>query len=155
VQYGGVPEGQQGPVLRHLLSYGPVEGWVVGRFGEMSDGLMNLFNELVESRVQALKIMPGAQSPGRRGLNRLTDVGLKGILMGQIRREMSLLAVRCQARLLLDRMEGLIGDGAREAVKRRDWAMATERALGLERRAQEVARRQGQAVTRRGGFKHN
>ena len=102
---------------------GPVEGWVVGRFGEMSDGLMKLWDELADGRVQALKVTPGAwsleQSLERNGLSRLTVAGLKGILVGQIRREMSFMAVRAQARLLPDRMEGLVGERAGEAVKTR------------------------------------
>ena len=44
-------------------------------------------------------------------------------------------------RLLLDRLE-LIGDGAGEAARRRDWAVNLERAAERERRAQAVCQRQ-------------
>ena len=155
VQFCGVPPDQQGPVLRRLLSHGPVVGYVVGRWGEMSEALLNLISELAEARVSILKQLPGAQTPGRRGASRLTDSGMKSILVGQLRRELSLVAVRAQARLLLDRVEGFMADGAVEAARRRAGAEQTERLLALERRAQEVARRQGRQLVRRGDFKLN
>ena len=54
-----------------------------------------------------------------------------------MRRQLSFTAVREQARLLLDRLQ-LLGDGAREAAARRDWAMRQRREEEMERQAQLV-----------------
>ena len=45
--------------------------------------------------------------------------------MADVRRQLSFCAVKQQARLLLDRLS-LIGDGANEAGRRRDWAAQLE-----------------------------
>ena len=54
-----------------------------------------------------------------------------------------------QASLLLDRME-LLGDGATEAARRRDWAVRIEAVAVKERRAQDVCLKQGRAIRRHG-----
>ena len=71
--------------------------------------------------------------------------------MGQIRRELSLEAVRGTARLLLDRLQGL-GAGAAAAARRRRWAEEEERRLGRERQAQALSANQGRPLIRRGQF---
>ena len=55
-----------------------------------------------------------------------------------------------KVRLLLDRLQ-LIGEGAGEAVRRREWAEQASRAEARERRAQLVCMQQGRNI-RRGGF---
>ena len=90
----------------------------------MSDGLLNILDELKKARVQAVKITLGAPYPERIGLNRLTDAGLKDIF-DQIRRDMFLSAMRAHARLLLDRKKGLVGEGTQEAAKMRAGADTT------------------------------
>jgi len=45
--------------------------------------------------------------------------------VADVRRQLSFCAVKQQARLLLDRLS-LIGDGANEAGRRRDWAAQLE-----------------------------
>ena len=70
---------------------------------------------------------------------------------GQIRRQLSLEAVRSQARLLLERLGGL-GAGAAAAAKRRDWAETDEYRMGRERRAHQLALSQGRLVRARGQF---
>ena len=47
--------------------------------------------------------------------------------VGFLHRRLSFADVQSQARLLLDRLQ-LLGDGAREAAGRRDWALAARRA---------------------------
>ena len=70
--------------------------------------------------------------------------------VGFLRRRLSFAAVQGQARLLLDRLQ-LLGDGAREAAGRRDWALAARRAEACEMRAQHVSMLQGRNI-RRSGF---
>ena len=50
---------------------------------------------------------------------------------------------------MLDRLE-LMGDGAGEAARRRDWAVNLERAAERERRAQAVCQRQARPLVRSG-----
>ena len=70
--------------------------------------------------------------------------------VGFLRRRLSFAAVQGQAKLLLDRLQ-LLGDGAREAAGRRDWALAARRAEACEMRAQYVSMLQGRNI-RRSGF---
>ena len=70
-------------------------------------------------------------------------------LVGDIRRQLSFRAVQQQARLLLDRLH-LLGDGATEAGRRRDWAIELEAAAARRRGAHEVSRRQGHNIMRHG-----
>ena len=84
---------------------------------------------LAEARQKHQQLLEGRWRSERK--SKETEVAL---YTGQIRRALSLEAVRSQARLLLDRLGGL-GGGAEAAAKRRDWAEAEERRMGRERRA--------------------
>ena len=46
-----VPSGVVGPVESKLVSMGKIKGLVVGAFGEASEGLHDLVDQLAESRV--------------------------------------------------------------------------------------------------------
>ena len=50
---------------------------------------------------------------------------------------------------MLDRLE-LLGDGAGEAARRRDWAVHLERTAERERQAQAVCQRQARPLVRSG-----
>ena len=67
----------------------------------------------------------------------------------KMRRKLSINAAKQTSRLLLDRLQ-LLGEGAAEAVARRDRAVMAEAVAARERRAQEVCRRQGGGIVRRG-----
>ena len=73
------------------------------------------------------------------------------ILTGQIRRGLSLVAARSQARLLLDRVEA-VGSGAEEAAKRRKWVAQESWRMQREQRAHLLGLRQGRSVLGRGEF---
>ena len=49
----------------------------------------------------------------------------------------------------MDRLS-LLGDGATEAARRRDWAVQLEVAAARRRQAQEVSRRQARNIVRHG-----
>lgn len=154
MEFCGVPRGEQGPVLRHLQSYGEVRGFVVGRWGEMSSHLHDIISDLAKTRQRLESLLPGGQERDRIG-NRYSESGHLALLTGSLRRQLSLLAVRSQARLLIDRVEGLIGVGAISAARRRAAALRTARELELERRAHYVGQKQGRNIVRRGCFKLN
>ena len=72
------------------------------------------------------------------------------MLTGQIRRSLSLEAVRSQARCLLG-LSGL-GAGAASAARRRAWAETEERRMDRERKAYHLSLGQGRCPLRRGQF---
>ena len=104
---------------------------------------------MVEAR---LKI--DGQAPGRPGRVKSLE-GLKSQLVGSLRRQVSVMAVRCNARLLLSRMESFVGQGAGEAARRRQVANTLERQQVRERQALALSLGQGRSILRRGCFKLN
>ena len=113
-EYGGVPAGVVGPVQAKLTSFPPLRGWVFGAWGEASDDVHQMVDYLAEARQKHQQLWEG----GRWRARRMGEEAELAMLKGQVRRTLSLEAVRSQARLLLDRLRG-IGGGADEAVKRR------------------------------------
>ena len=85
--YGGGREVEVGRVDRKLTEYGQVRGLVFGAFGEASEGVHNLVQRIAESRVKAMGLQQG----------RDTYKGEMGVLVGQVRRILSVTAVRAQA----------------------------------------------------------
>ena len=138
------PLRQIGPVESHLLTYGRVRGWVFGAWGEASEEVHSLVQKVAKSRLELQD-----QQPGRRGPAKSREARLAG-LVSWVRRQLSYLAVQQQSRLLLDKLQQL-GDGAREAVRRRNWAVQEEGAARREMKAQAASLRQGRAI-RRSGF---
>ena len=69
-----------------------------------------------------------------------------------LRRTLSLVGVRAQARLLLGRLE-VIGPGAAAAADRRNLALQMERTWVNQRGADPLCRIQGKSILRRGQFK--
>ena len=119
---------------------------VVGAFGEGSDDLHSLIHHLAVSRGRVV----GPQK-GRRGQVRTEDAEL-AITTSFLRRTLSVVGVRAQARLLLGRLE-VIGPGAGAAAGRRNHALNLEKIWANQRRADQLCRLQGKALLRRGHFK--
>ena len=113
--FGGVPEGQVGPVQAKLMDFGKVEVLVFGAFCEASEGLHKLAEAVAEARVRLVLLNVGKD--GRRG-GVTAFAGAKAVAVGQVRRWLFTAVSRAQARLLLDRM-AQVGAGGREAAARR------------------------------------
>ena len=145
-EYGGVPEGVVGPVQAKLLFFPPLRRWVFGAWGEASEDIHLMVDYLAEARQRHQQLLEGRWRSERK--SREAEVAL---YTGQIRRQLSLEAVRSQARLLLDCLGGL-GAGAAAAAKRREWADAKEYRMGRERRAHQLALSQGRPIRARGQF---
>ena len=96
---------------------------------------------IAECRVKAMGLQQG----------RDTYKGEMGVLVGQVRRILSVAAVRAQAECLISRVRWA-GGGAGLARKRRQGAEQQELRWQRERGAQEVGRRQGRGLVRRGRF---
>ena len=118
-------------------------GLVFGAFGEASEGVHELVHVLANSRLKAVGMQQGRQ----------TGSGELGVLVGQVRRILSVTAVRAQAECLLSRLRN-VGRGAGAASRRREGVVWEEVSWTTtrERQAQAVGRRQGRKVVRHGGF---
>ena len=86
--------------------------------------------------------------PSRQGPPR-SDAAQMAALVSYVRRQLSITAVREQARMLLERLQ-LLGDGSTDASRRRERAVAAEAKAAKERQAQLVCLRQGKAIMRHG-----
>ena len=148
-EYGGVPEGTMGPAATKLLSYPPLEGWVFGAWAECSPHVHDLVAELAGARLKHEQELERKEGRGRRRGS--SNVSALSVLTGQIRRGLSLVAARSQARLLLDRVEA-VGKGAAEAARRRQWVAQESWRMQKEQRAHMLGLRQGRPVLRRGDF---
>ena len=110
--------------------------------------LHSLIHHLSMSRVR----VAGPQK-GRRGQVRTEEAEL-ALTTSFLRRTLSVVGVRAQARLLLGRLE-VIGPRATAAAGRRNYALNLERIWANQRRADALCRLQGKALLRRGHFKTN
>ena len=99
-----------------LLSFERVRGIVFGAFGEASEALHQLIDHLATSRVS----VAGPQR-GRKGTERSPE-GERALIVGQLRRRLSIAAVRAQCLSLHGRLE-IIGPGHAEAAGRRTRAL--------------------------------
>ena len=140
--YVGVVDGI-GPVERRLGEFGEVHGLVVGAFGEGSEDLHNLLQVMAESRVTCVDLLRG--QPGAGAREEL------GVVVGQLRRRLSVAAVRANSNCLLTRL-ALVGDGARQASDRRQWRKREEHLMRKEREAQWHRQIRGYGITHRGEF---
>ena len=147
IEYGGVAEGQVGPVARKLSSFPPLQGWVFGAWNEASPDVHNLVHLLAKARLEKEEELQEWGAVARR--RRVSKEAALASLTGQVRRQLSLVSARAQARLLLDRV-AVLGRGTEAAAGRRRWVEEEERRMGREQRAHLLALEQGRAVLRRG-----
>ena len=111
-----------GRVRRKLDQFGDLLGLVVGRFNEVSIDLNNLIENMAESRVNLV---------ARRDGRQLSD-NEKGVVVGQLRRQLSTAAIRAGSNCLLDRMHQC-DQGAQMAAKRREGSAWLEEVMKKER----------------------
>ena len=83
----------------------------------------------------------------------MCEKGELGVLVGRIRKQLSVAAVRTQADCLITRL-GNVGEGAGAAGKRRGnvirWERRWEKEMQAEMQAEMVCERQGGRILRRG-----
>ena len=135
----GTQPGEVGRPVARLQSYGQLQCYVAGHWGEGSRDLHTFIQDCAEARVAYL-----TRSTGRQESERML-----GMIVGQYRRLVSTTAVRAQAMCMLARV-GLISPAAREAAGRRVVAMRLEEEMRRERRAQWMASLAGPGWARRG-----
>ena len=115
----------QGRVRRRLDEFGEILGLVIGQFGEASEDVHQLLEQLADSRVVLLARREGQQVSEQE----------RGVIVGQLRRQISTASVRAGSQCLLDRMHQC-GEGAAPASKRRDYCQVLEERMRHERELQ-------------------
>ena len=138
-QHYGTQPGETGRLVERLNSYGVLQCYVAGNWGEGSIHLHSFIQSCAEARVAHLTRASGRQETER----------LLGQIVGQYRRLVSTTAVRAQAMNLLARIP-LITPAAKDAAGRREVAMRLEGEMRRERKAQWMASLAGPGWARRG-----
>ena len=140
----GTDAGTVGRVEAKLVSLGCFRGVVCDAWGEVSEHTHALLQALTTSRVRV-----AGPSTGKRGLER-TEEGERSIVIGYLRRALSVATVKAQAFSLLGRLEGL-GPGAAAACSRRLQAAELDRQWRRQLQAIILSQKQGFSI-HRGGF---
>ena len=130
---------ETGPLVRLLQSFGKLEALVVGPWGNASKDLHQLIRTLAECRVAGRVRARGQEA---------SDWEL-GQVMGQIRRALSLDAIRAQYLCLLARL-CYLGEGAHAAADRRQQAAREEEGRRRDQMAHYMAHIRGRGVSRAG-----
>ena len=138
----GLAEGEKGPVERRLDDFGGLLGLCFGAWGEASEGVHQLVQSLAESRLKYQGLQRGR--PG-------SDQEL-GLLVGQVRRRLSLTAVKSQVDCLLAKLHQ-VGPGNAQLAKKRSWAILEDQRMARERGAQWMRRVEGVHTLRKGFIK--
>ena len=135
--YHNTAPGQTGPLVQRLESYGKLWGLVVGPWGDGSKDLHQLVKIMGDSSVAAR-----GRARGWEGVD-----GELGMVIGQIRRNLSCSFVRAQALCLLARL-GQLGPGAGLAADRREQTRRAETARRREAQAHWLAHVRGRGLGR-------
>ena len=84
-----------GPVERRLQDFGDVAGHAFGVWGEASEAVHSLVHQIATSRLRTAMFLPHKAVKGKSSTDELAQ------LVGSVRRQLSVVAVDAQARLLL------------------------------------------------------
>ena len=128
-KFGGAQVGQVGRVERELSSYGEIQGLVFGAWGEASKGVHELIETMAKCRVRSQAMTKGRLMGGEE----------KSVVVGQIRRCLSVVTVRANSRCLIDRLHQ-VGQGVRAANGRREAGEREEVSMRKEREGQWMSR---------------
>ena len=123
-RYHGAGRGETGPLVRRLESYGQLQGLVVGAFQEGSDDIHALLDVIADSQLRARGL-----ARGREGSNHERSTILAGL-----RRRLSMVAAKAYSACLMDRVSR-VGEGHRQAARRRAWVKREGERMEEERRA--------------------
>ena len=138
-RFHGTQDGQSGPLVRRLESFGRVKGLVVGPWGDCSKDMHSLIKVLGETKVAARARARGRQS---------SDNEL-GVVIAQIRKYLSTAFVRAQGLCLINRL-CFLGEGAKAAAGRRDLARRLEVSRKRDMMAHYQAHIRGQGLSKAG-----
>ena len=138
----GVDKAVRGPVERKLEEYGNLLCLVFGAWGEANEGVHQLVQCLAESRIASLGLQRGRPCSEEE----------LGLCVGQIRRRLSMVAIKAQVNCLLSKLHQ-IGPGSKQLAQKRVWALKEDQRMSSERRAQWMRRVEGIFTIRKGFIK--
>ena len=113
----------------------------MGKFNELSEGGHKLVEAVAESRV--------AVRARRAGEGALVKSVEKGVVVGELRRQLSVVNLRASMTCLLDRLEQA-GEGGRLGTRRQEGILWEEERMREEREMMWAARVRGQALLQPG-----
>ena len=137
----GTADGEVGPVERKLAEYGELLGLVIGAWGEGSEDLHDLLQVIAQGRLGAMGLARGR--PG-------SEAEL-GVIMGQVRRRLSVASVRARVTCLITRMS-LLGEGSKKVMNRRQYQGWEEEKMRREMQANFIGRIRHHGIAHRGQF---
>ena len=138
----GVSKDERGPVERRLEEFGTLLGICFGAWGEASEDVHLLIQALAESRLAFQGLQRG--KPGSKAE--------LGAIVGQIRRRLSITAMKAQVDCLLSKIHQ-VGPGNQQMAKRREWALIEDERMSRERAAQWLRQIEGVHTIRKGFIK--
>ena len=138
----GVDKAVRGPVERKLEEYGNLLCLVFGAWGEANEGVHQLVQSLAESRIASLGLQRGRPCSEEE----------LGVCIGQIRRRLSMVAIKAQVNCLLSKLHQ-VGPGSKQLAQKRVWALKEDQRMSSERRAQWMRRVEGIFTIRKGFIK--
>ena len=133
--------GQERRIRHQLDQYGDLITIVVGKFNELSERGHKLLEAIAESRV--------AMTARRAGEARQVRSVEKGVVTGELRRQLSVVNVRASMACLLDRLEQAV-EGGRLVTRRQEGILWEEERMREEREMMWAARVRGQALLQPG-----
>ena len=129
-----------GPLVRRLESYGKLLCLVMGTFQEGSKDLHSLLDLMADSKLRARGLARGMEGSEQE----------RSIILLNLRRELSTAGAKAQSACLLGRVARL-GEGHRQAAKRRVWVRREEEMRDEASRAHWLANIRGRGIIRGGG----
>ena len=109
----------------------------MGAFGEVSEDIHGLVNQLAQSREKYISQTSGYSISSQE----------RSLIIGQIRRRLSTAFTRANSLCNLSRVLN-VGPNSRAAAKRREWAMLEEEGMRREKRSHWNAYIRGGCLTR-------
>ena len=120
----GTAEGEDGPLVRRLDSFGELQGLVIGAFQEGRKDLHALLEIMADAKIRLKGLARGREGTMQE----------RSIILAGFRRMLSLTAAKAQSVCLIERA-GKVGLAHRQAAKRRAWAKREEQRIQDERKA--------------------
>ena len=139
-KYHGTTDGQVGPLVRRLDSYGKLLCLVMGSFQEGSKDLHFLLDLLADAKIRARGLARGMEGTEAE----------RSIILMNLRRELSMAGAKANSACLIGRVARL-GEGHRLAARRRVWAQREQDMREEAARAHWLANIKGRGIIRGGG----
>ena len=140
----GTNRGQRGPVERRLDEFGDIMGLCFGAWGEASQDVHDLVEILARARLKFQVLSEGRPDGG-------SDQEL-AMIVAQIRRLLSVSAIKAQVGCLLGRLHQ-VGPGNKQLAKKREWAVRQDEKMRRERHSQWIRKIEGVNTLRKGMIK--